>query len=139
MIPVYDSFDWYASLIPLLILLVPLLVAVRVGVARRAIFTITGLYLLALIAPRLALVHLVIWVVVAALVPLVAILALSIGLGFLVAWMLVEGLSYTRTMHAPDARFYLAILGSLALAILSVFAVTGLIRRNTEISQTRFE
>jgi len=74
-----------------------------------------------------------------AVAPLVAIVALSIGLGFLIAWLLVEGLSYTRSLHAPDGRFYLAIFGSLALAIVSVFAVTGLVRRNTEISQTRFE
>lgn len=72
MIPVYDSFDWFASLLPLLVVLVPLLAAVRAGVARQAIFTVTGLYLLALIAPRLALVHLVIWVAIAALVPIVA-------------------------------------------------------------------
>ncbi len=74
-----------------------------------------------------------------AVAPLIAVLALSIGLGFLVAWMLVEGLSYARTIHAPDARFYLAVFGSMALAVVSVFTVTGLIRRNTEISQTRFE
>lgn len=71
MIPPYDSFDWFASLLPLLIVLVPLLIVVRVGGWRRAIIALSGIYLLALIAPRLAIVHLAIWLVVAALVPLV--------------------------------------------------------------------
>ncbi|HUF99487.1 MAG TPA: MBOAT family O-acyltransferase [Ilumatobacter sp.] len=72
MIPQYDSFDWFGSLLPLLVVLVPLLLVVRVGGWRRAIIALSGLYLLALVAPRLALVHLVIWLVVAALVPIVA-------------------------------------------------------------------
>ena len=74
-----------------------------------------------------------------AVAPLVAVLALTIGLGFLIAWMMVEGLSYDRRLHAPDPRYYLAIVSSLGLAVLSVLSVTGLVRRNTEISQTRFE
>ena len=72
MIPSYDSFDWFASLLPLLVVLAPLLLVVRVGGWRRAIIAFAGLYLLALIAPRLALLHLAIWVVVAALVPIVS-------------------------------------------------------------------
>ncbi len=72
MIPVYDSFDYFASLFPLLIVLVPIVLVVRATGARTALFTIAGLYLLALIAPRLALFHLVFWVVVAILQPLVA-------------------------------------------------------------------
>jgi alginate O-acetyltransferase complex protein AlgI len=71
-IPVYDSFDWFASLIPLLVVLVPALVVLRFGRARQVVLTVAGLYLLALVAPRLAVLHLVIWLVVAALVPLVA-------------------------------------------------------------------
>jgi hypothetical protein len=74
-----------------------------------------------------------------AVAPLIAVLALSIGIGFLIAWMMVEGLSTDRSLGSPDLRFYLAILSSLALAIVSVLAVTGVIRRNTEIHQTRFE
>jgi alginate O-acetyltransferase complex protein AlgI len=72
MIPTYDSFDWFASLLPLLVVLAPVLLVVRVGGWRRAIITLAGLYLLALIAPRLALLHLIIWLVVAALVPIVS-------------------------------------------------------------------
>jgi membrane protein implicated in regulation of membrane protease activity len=67
------------------------------------------------------------------------VLALTIGLGFLISWFMVEGLSTDRSLHAPDSLYYVAVFGSLGLAVLSVLAVTGLIRRNTEIGQTRFE
>lgn len=72
MIPVFDSFDYFASLFPLLLVLVPLLLVVRATGARVAIITLAGVYLLALIAPRLALFHVVFWLVVAALQPIVA-------------------------------------------------------------------
>ena len=72
MIPVFDSFDYFASLFPLLLVLVPVLLVVRATGARVALITLTGLYLLALIAPRLALFHLVFWLAVAILQPIVA-------------------------------------------------------------------
>jgi D-alanyl-lipoteichoic acid acyltransferase DltB (MBOAT superfamily) len=72
MIPEYDSFDWFASLLPLLVLLVPAMLIARVGGWRRAILSVAGLYLLALVAPRLAVVHLALWAVTAALQPVVA-------------------------------------------------------------------
>ncbi|MEJ7801269.1 MAG: MBOAT family O-acyltransferase [Ilumatobacter sp.] len=75
MIPVYDSFDWFSSLLPLLVVLVPMLLLIRVGGARRALLIVTGLYLLALVAPRLALFHLALWIVVAALQPIVSVTA----------------------------------------------------------------
>ncbi len=73
MIPVFDSFDYFASLFPLLLVLVPALLIVRATGARVALITFAGVYLLALIAPRLALFHLVFWLVVAGLQPIVAI------------------------------------------------------------------
>lgn len=72
MIPSYDSFDWFSSLIPALLVLIPVLALVRVGFARRAVFVVTGLYLLALVAPRLAVFHLAFWVVAAIAQPIVA-------------------------------------------------------------------
>ena len=72
MIPVFDSFEYFASLFPLLLVLVPLTLVVRSAGVRTALFTLSGLYLLALIAPRLALFHLVFWLVIAALQPIVA-------------------------------------------------------------------
>jgi alginate O-acetyltransferase complex protein AlgI len=71
-IPVFDSFDWFADLLPALVVLAPALVVARRGGLRRAIIVVAGLYFFALVAPRLALVHLVLWAVTAALQPLVA-------------------------------------------------------------------
>ena len=100
MIPSYDSFDWFSSLIPALVVLIPLLAAVRVGFGRRAVFVVIGLYLLALVAPRLALLHLAFWVTTAIMQPIVAITgerrrgswvlwaALTITLAPMVAWKL---------------------------------------------------
>jgi alginate O-acetyltransferase complex protein AlgI len=72
-IPSYDSFDWFSSLIPLLVVLVPMLLVVRRGWARRALFAGVGLYLLYLVAPRLALFHLLMWLVIAVIQPVVAV------------------------------------------------------------------
>jgi alginate O-acetyltransferase complex protein AlgI len=72
-IPVFDSFEYFASLFPLLVVLVPITLVVRAAGPRAALFTLSGLYLLALIAPRLALFHLVFWLVVAILQPIVAV------------------------------------------------------------------
>ena len=66
-IPVFDSFDYFARLFPLLLLLVPALALVRANPVRLTLLIVAGLYLLFLIAPRLALFHLAMWVVVAAL------------------------------------------------------------------------
>ena len=100
MIPSYDSFDWFSSLIPALVVLIPLLALLRLGSARRAVFVIVGLYLLALVAPRLALFHLVFWVVVAVMQPIVAMTgerrrglwvlwgALAVTLAPMIAWKL---------------------------------------------------
>lgn len=98
MIPAFDSFEWFASLLPLLALAAPALVALRRGAGRQALLVVTGLYLLFLIAPRLALFHLAMWLVVAALAQLVSVTgerraglavlwgALAVTLLPLVAW-----------------------------------------------------
>ena len=72
MIPVFDSFEWFASLFALMIVLVPLLVSVRPSWARQTVIAVSGVYLLFLIAPRLAAFHLLFWLVVVALQPLVS-------------------------------------------------------------------
>lgn len=91
MIPSYDSFDWFSSLLPLVIVLIPALLLLRRGGARRAVFTLVGAYLLFLVAPRLALFHLVFWLVVAALQPLIA----SVGERRHGLWALWGGLAVT--------------------------------------------
>jgi D-alanyl-lipoteichoic acid acyltransferase DltB (MBOAT superfamily) len=66
-IPAFDSFDYFAALFPLLVLLVPALALLRANTARLSLLIVAGTYLIFLIAPRLALFHLVMWVVVAGL------------------------------------------------------------------------
>lgn len=72
MIPAFDSFDWFSSLLPMLVVLVPALAVARVGGVRRAILVLAALYLLYLVAPRLVLLHLALWLVVVVLQQVVA-------------------------------------------------------------------
>jgi alginate O-acetyltransferase complex protein AlgI len=71
-IPVFNSFDFFVDLIPLLIVVLPALALIKRGGLRRALLTATGMYLLFLIAPRLAILHFSLWLLVAVLQPLVA-------------------------------------------------------------------
>lgn len=74
-----------------------------------------------------------------AAVPLLAVLLLSVGLGFLVAWLIVTFIddSYRVTWPAPD--YFMALGFSLFLALGAVTATFGLIRSNTAMTATRFE
>ncbi|MET3948901.1 ABC-type antimicrobial peptide transport system permease subunit [Arthrobacter sp. UYCu512] len=74
-----------------------------------------------------------------AAVPLLAVLLLSVGLGFLVAWLMVTFIddSYRVTWPAPD--YFMALGLSLLLALGAVTATFGLIRSNTAMTATRFE
>lgn len=74
-----------------------------------------------------------------AAVPLLTVLLLSVGLGFLVAWLMVTFIddTYRVTWPAPD---YFGAMGlSLLLALGAVTATFGLIRGNTAMTVTRFE
>jgi len=57
----YNSFNFFANLFPLMLVALPLYRFVRNIVFRRVLLTFVGLYLLWLIAPRLALFYLVFW------------------------------------------------------------------------------
>ncbi|KIS28982.1 hypothetical protein TV39_02380 [Arthrobacter sp. SPG23] len=74
-----------------------------------------------------------------AAVPLVTVLLLSIGLGFLVAWLMVTGIddAYRVTWPAPD--YFIALGLSLFLALGAVTATFSLVRGHTAITATRFE
>ncbi|WP_166793170.1 FtsX-like permease family protein [Cryobacterium lactosi] len=75
-----------------------------------------------------------------AAVPLLAVVALSIGLGFAVAQLILVGLTNgTRTIGWPDPLFLVALVASAALAAAAVVTTFGAIRRNTEVTSTRFE
>jgi ABC-type antimicrobial peptide transport system permease subunit len=72
-------------------------------------------------------------------VPLVATLAISAGLGFFVAWLMVTTLGNGQTMSWPDARYWWAIVASVAIGAAAVMGSFSMVRRSTEVTSTRFE
>ena len=74
-----------------------------------------------------------------AVVPLVAVVLFSAGLGWFVAWLIVNGLSYTRSIHMPDVRYFGTIALGLAMAAGSVLVTARFLQQNTTVTQTRFE
>ena len=84
-IPVFDSFDYFADLLALLVVVVPAVLLVRANPVRLTVLIVAGSYLLFLIAPRLALFHLVMWIVVAALQTVVAATG-ERGVGLPILW-----------------------------------------------------
>lgn len=71
--------------------------------------------------------------------PLLATIALTIALGFLVAWMIITGLTDNLTMSWPDPRYFFALALSATLALAAVAAISGTIGKNTTIDSTRYE
>lgn len=74
-----------------------------------------------------------------ATVPLLATLVASAGLGFAVAWTLIETLGDGLSTSWPDPRYWIAIAAALAIAAVAVSASFGTVRRSTEMASTRFE
>ncbi|CAN7202596.1 FtsX-like permease family protein [Arthrobacter sp. LjRoot14] len=72
-------------------------------------------------------------------VPLLTVLLLSIGLGFLVAWLMVTFIDDTYRVRWPAPGYFLALGLSLLLALGAVTATFGLIRGHTAITAARFE
>lgn len=75
-----------------------------------------------------------------AALPLATVFTLCVGLGFLVAWCVVAGLTQgRRTISWPDQSYFLALAASLLFAAAAVACTFRTARKNTEISLTRFE
>ncbi|MBO1268112.1 ABC transporter permease [Arthrobacter cavernae] len=74
-----------------------------------------------------------------AAVPLLTVLFLSVGLGFLVAWLMVTGIDDSYRVAWPTPDYFIALGLSLLLALAAVTATFGLIRGNTAMAATRFE
>jgi ABC-type antimicrobial peptide transport system permease subunit len=74
-----------------------------------------------------------------AAVPLLSVLALSIGLGFLVARLMITFIDDTYRMDGPPPTYFSALGLSLLLALAAVGTTFGLVRRTTEMTATRFE
>ena len=74
-----------------------------------------------------------------AAIPLLAVVLLSVGLGFLVAWLMVTFTDDTYQLTWPTTDYFLALGLSLLLALAAVVAPFSLVRANTSITATRFE
>lgn len=74
-----------------------------------------------------------------AAVPLLSVLVLAAGLGFLVAGQLVSGLGDGYKVTWPGVSYLVTLGLSLGLALLAVVATFGLLRANTSAVSTRFE
>ena len=74
-----------------------------------------------------------------AAVPLLTVLLLSLGLGFLVAWLMVTFIDGTYRMSWPAPSYFAALGLSLLLALAAVAAMAGLVRGQTGRTATRFE
>ena len=72
-------------------------------------------------------------------VPLVAVLALSVGLGYVAAFLILDMLSDAFTVGVPDLLYFGLLALGLLLALAMVAATLGMIRRNTAPTATRFE
>ena len=74
-----------------------------------------------------------------AAVPLLTVLLLSVGLGFVVAWLMVTFIDDTYQMTWPEPGYFMALGLSLLLALGAVTATFGLIRGTSPMTSTRFE
>lgn len=74
-----------------------------------------------------------------AAVPILTVLLLSVGLGFLVAWLMVTFINDTYRMTWPTPDYFAALGLSLLLALGAVTSTFSLVRGNTAMTVTRFE
>lgn len=74
-----------------------------------------------------------------AVVPLVTVLALSAGLGYLTAWLMVTTLRDDYHVTWPAPEYYIALIASLVMATIAVATTFGLIKNNTRLTATRFD
>ncbi len=77
--------------------------------------------------------------VVEAVVPLAVTLLASAGLGWGVAWAVIEALSDDLAVAWPDQRYWWALAASIAVAAIALTSTFGAVRRSTELASTRFE
>lgn len=74
-----------------------------------------------------------------AAIPLLTVLLLAAGLGFLVAWLMVTFVDDTYRVTWPATEYFMALGLSAFLALGAVTATFSLIRSNTAIAATRLE
>ncbi|WP_166791788.1 FtsX-like permease family protein [Cryobacterium frigoriphilum] len=72
--------------------------------------------------------------------PLLSVMAISIGLGFLVADLILVGLTNGgRSVGWPDARYIGALLASALLALAAVAVAVSRLGKNTDLAAIRYE
>lgn len=75
-----------------------------------------------------------------AALPMLTVIGASIGLGFLVAWTILAGLTEgRRTISWPDPSYLGILVISILIACLAVIVTFSTARKNTGISTTRYE
>ncbi|WP_251024397.1 FtsX-like permease family protein [Arthrobacter sp. ISL-65] len=74
-----------------------------------------------------------------AAVPLLTVVLLSVGLGFLVAWLMVTFIDDTYQVTWPATDYFAALGLSLLLALGAVITPFTLVRAKTAVTATRFE
>ncbi|MGD9738779.1 MAG: FtsX-like permease family protein [Bauldia sp.] len=74
-----------------------------------------------------------------AAVPLVSVLVVSIGLGFLVAWLIVDSLAPALGVGIPDPMYFVTVALGVLIAFATIAAGFSLVRRATASEATRFE
>lgn len=78
-------------------------------------------------------------IVTEAAVPLGGMVLWSAGLGFLIAWLLLEAMGSLVQVSAPDARYWVALIAALGVGAAAIASSFGMVRRSTEVASTRFE
>ncbi len=71
--------------------------------------------------------------------PLIAVLGLSVVLGFGVAWLLVESVESEMSIGWPDPAYFVTLAIGCLVALGMVAAASSTIRRDTALETTRFE
>jgi ABC-type antimicrobial peptide transport system permease subunit len=70
--------------------------------------------------------------------PLIAVLALAVVLGFAAAWCIIDGTS-SHTVGRPDRWYALSIAAGLVMVGAMISVTFGLVSRNTQVTATRYE
>lgn len=105
MVPQFSAFDYFADLFALCLLIVPAFYLLPWAWARRTLLTVSGAYLLFLIAPRLALFYVAFWLVVALQQRVTAWAGERKGGGYVLAGCIVLTLSLLVTWKLIPADF----------------------------------
>jgi D-alanyl-lipoteichoic acid acyltransferase DltB (MBOAT superfamily) len=101
----FSAFDYFANFFVLCLVVVPVYYLLPWAWARRTVLTLTGVYLVFLVAPRLALFYIAFWIAVAILQRLVAATGERKGGGYVLAVSILATLSLLVIWKLSPAHF----------------------------------